>query len=90
MSGQQVLKNPHRVYMTLEIGYYLKHSFFYFLIFNTAIMHFSHLPAPTLGNHQSVSCIYELGFFVLFLSPTYKRNHTVFLILWLTDLFHLA
>ena len=37
----------------------------------TTFIHFTHLPHPISGNHQSVLCIYKLdGIFVLFLDST--------------------
>ena len=42
-----------------------------------SFIHFSYLPLPTSGNHQSVLCTYELVcLFVL--NSTYERDHMVF------------
>ena len=51
----------------------------------TPLHPFQSPPKPSSGNHESVLCICELGFLVLFLDSTYKWDHTAFVFLCLTD-----
>ena len=51
----------------------------------TPFAHFLQPYAPTYGNDQSVLCT-TLVVFVFFLDSTYKRDHTIFIFLWLISL----